>query len=189
MEKSWGYCKNTGVDCHFLLQGIILTQGSNLGLLYCRQILYHLSHKRSPGDSTCFLNERHTPEVIYTKYRSFISLLTLGSVHRWLLFTLWVDNFLQVAADNMVKLSLEEGQRTTVGFLAFPLPPSSTSLKGLLQTHIEGSQVQHHGPEVPIDCLISFVHQGPVVHLRCEKQSWVSPIGGWDISLISSYRE
>ena len=36
--------KNTGVGCHSLLQGIILTQGSNLGLLHCRQILYHLSH-------------------------------------------------------------------------------------------------------------------------------------------------
>ena len=35
--------KNTGVGCHFLLQGIFLTQGSNLGLLYCMQILYHLS--------------------------------------------------------------------------------------------------------------------------------------------------
>ena len=28
--------KNTGVSCYFLLQGIFLTQGSNLGLLYCR---------------------------------------------------------------------------------------------------------------------------------------------------------
>ena len=36
--------KNTGVGCCFLLQGIFLTQGSNLGLLHCRQILYHLSH-------------------------------------------------------------------------------------------------------------------------------------------------
>ena len=27
---------------HFLLQGIFLTQGSNLGLLHCRWILYHL---------------------------------------------------------------------------------------------------------------------------------------------------
>ena len=26
--------KNTGVGCHFLLQGIFLTQGLNLGLLY-----------------------------------------------------------------------------------------------------------------------------------------------------------
>ena len=33
---------------HFLLQGIFPTQGSNLGLLHCRQILYHLSHQGSP---------------------------------------------------------------------------------------------------------------------------------------------
>ena len=32
--------KNTGVDCHFLLLGIFPTQESNLGLLYCWQILY-----------------------------------------------------------------------------------------------------------------------------------------------------
>ena len=32
--------KNTGVGCHALLQGILLTQGSNPGLLHCRQILY-----------------------------------------------------------------------------------------------------------------------------------------------------
>ena len=31
----------TGVGCHFLLQGIFLTQGLNLHLLHCRQILYH----------------------------------------------------------------------------------------------------------------------------------------------------
>ena len=36
--------KNTGVGCHFLLQGISLTQGSNPCLLNCRQILYQLSH-------------------------------------------------------------------------------------------------------------------------------------------------
>ena len=35
--------KNTGVGCHFLLQGTFPTQGSNLHLLHllhCRQILY-----------------------------------------------------------------------------------------------------------------------------------------------------
>ena len=37
--------KNTGVGCHALLQGILLTQGSNPGVLHCRQILYHLSHQ------------------------------------------------------------------------------------------------------------------------------------------------
>ena len=36
--------KNTGMGCHFLLQGIFPTQGSNLGLLHCRQILYRLSY-------------------------------------------------------------------------------------------------------------------------------------------------
>ena len=39
--------KSTGVGCHFLLQGIFLTQRSNLGLPHCRQIFYHLSHQRS----------------------------------------------------------------------------------------------------------------------------------------------
>ena len=36
--------KNTGVDCHTLLQGIFPTQGLNLGFLHWRQILYHLSY-------------------------------------------------------------------------------------------------------------------------------------------------
>ena len=40
--------KNTGVGCHFLLQGIFPTQGSNLGLLHCRQTVYYLSHLGSP---------------------------------------------------------------------------------------------------------------------------------------------
>ena len=39
--------KSTGVGCHFPLQGIFLTQGSNPGLPHCRQTLYHLSHQGS----------------------------------------------------------------------------------------------------------------------------------------------
>ena len=42
---------STGVDCHFLLQGISPTQGSNPGLPHCRQRLYCLSHQ-SPQFST-----------------------------------------------------------------------------------------------------------------------------------------
>ena len=37
--------KNTGVGSHFLLQGIFPTEGLNLGLQPCRQILYQLSHQ------------------------------------------------------------------------------------------------------------------------------------------------
>ena len=36
--------KNTGVGCHFLLQGIFPTQGSNLGLVHCKQMRYCLSY-------------------------------------------------------------------------------------------------------------------------------------------------
>ena len=44
----WNYpCQNTGVGSPSLLQGIFPTQGSNPGLLNCRQILYHLSHQGS----------------------------------------------------------------------------------------------------------------------------------------------
>ena len=36
--------KSTGVGCHFLLQGIFPTPGSNPGLPRCKQMLYPLSH-------------------------------------------------------------------------------------------------------------------------------------------------
>ena len=41
--------QNTRARCYFLLQGIIPTQGSNLGLLHCGLILYRLSHQASPS--------------------------------------------------------------------------------------------------------------------------------------------
>ena len=57
----------------FLLQGIFLTQGSNPGLLHCRQILYHLSHEGNPAERSpftdrchglkCFLGIQHRPTV------------------------------------------------------------------------------------------------------------------------------
>ena len=43
-----GIFQNTGVGCHFLLQGIFPTQGLNLDLPPCRQILYQLSHHGIP---------------------------------------------------------------------------------------------------------------------------------------------
>ena len=47
--RTWDFPdKNTGVDCHSLLQGSFPTQGSNPGLLRCRQILYQPSHRGGP---------------------------------------------------------------------------------------------------------------------------------------------
>ena len=49
MDCPWTFPgQNTGVGSLSLLQGIFPTQGSNSGLLHCRQILYQLSHKESP---------------------------------------------------------------------------------------------------------------------------------------------
>ena len=49
----WNFSgKSTGVGCHFLLQGIFLTQGSNWGLPDCGQMLYYLSHQGSSEPST-----------------------------------------------------------------------------------------------------------------------------------------
>ena len=44
------------VGCHFLLQGIFPTQGSNLPLLHCRPILYCLSQQGSP--SVCWVSTK-----------------------------------------------------------------------------------------------------------------------------------
>ena len=47
-SSSMEFCRgDTGVGCHFLLQGIFLTQGLNPNLLHCRQILYHLNYQGS----------------------------------------------------------------------------------------------------------------------------------------------
>ena len=39
--------KNAGVGCHFLLQGIFPTQGSNRGLRHCRQIVYRQDYNNA----------------------------------------------------------------------------------------------------------------------------------------------
>ena len=50
------------MGCHSLLQGSFLTQGSNPGLLHCRQTLYHLSHEGT-----------HDPVVVILKNKKQIA--------------------------------------------------------------------------------------------------------------------
>ena len=68
--------KNTGVGCHFLLQGIFPTQGLNPGLLHCRWILYQLSHKGNPRmlqwvaypfSSVIFLTQESNWSLLYCR--------------------------------------------------------------------------------------------------------------------------
>ena len=45
LGRPWDFPgKNTGVGCHFLLQGTFSFQGLNLQLMHCKQILLLLSH-------------------------------------------------------------------------------------------------------------------------------------------------
>ena len=50
--------RNTGVGSLSFLQGIFPTQGSNPGLLHCRQIIYQLSHQGSPVLAVCCRSNR-----------------------------------------------------------------------------------------------------------------------------------
>ena len=58
--------KNTGMDSHFLIQGIFLTQGLNLGLPYCKprsptlqadSLLSEPSGKPIPTSNKCTFTE------------------------------------------------------------------------------------------------------------------------------------
>ena len=57
--------KSTGVGCHFILQGIFPTQGSNPGLSHCRQTLYCLSHQSLLQNNTdSFIVSNMFPQFI-----------------------------------------------------------------------------------------------------------------------------
>ena len=60
--------KNTGVGCHALLQGIFPTQGSNLGLLHCRWMLYGLSHQ----GSSCLVSSKS--DVLHENFPTVLHL-------------------------------------------------------------------------------------------------------------------
>ena len=64
--------KNTGVGCHFFLQGIFLAQGLNQGLLYCRQFLYCLSHQGSPRDPLDPLDWGSNPCLLYWQVNALL---------------------------------------------------------------------------------------------------------------------
>ena len=90
--------KNTGVGCHFLLQGTFLTQGSNPGLLWCRQIPYQLSYKEAPiglGNSVIYLGK-----------------LKLKFSENYLTF---LETFLQWQTTVGYLASIEQGWNTVLG--------------------------------------------------------------------------
>ena len=81
--------KNTGVGCHALPQGIFLTQGSNPGLLHCRQILYRLSHQGSPCLRHIFKSDRF--KSVKFKISNSYAKDHLGNTW-WIIFTKFTNN-------------------------------------------------------------------------------------------------
>ena len=74
--------KNTGVGCHFLLQGIFQTQGLNPCLLHWQSDSLSLSHQGSPQSKNIMLSFSTTGLVfskIYQAFATHISLLVLGN--------------------------------------------------------------------------------------------------------------
>ena len=74
LYSSWNSLgRNTGVGNCSTIQGIFPTQGSNLGLLHCRPVLYQLCHQGSPQcirvvvkkKKIQFLNELLIEYVLY----------------------------------------------------------------------------------------------------------------------------
>ena len=98
--------KNTGVGCHFLLQGIFPTQGLNTGLLHWRQILYHLSHQGSPVSARCPSlitaaqicpqTVRFSQEVTELNYSSVILAVFHYYFQFWYIFSLLLSHLIQV---------------------------------------------------------------------------------------------
>ena len=87
--------KNTGVGCHFLLQGIFTTQGLNPGLLHCRRMPYHLSHQGSQYRNLgiilffLFLIFLCSPLSNYVSYVTLMPFKTILFSLSLALFSLW----------------------------------------------------------------------------------------------------
>ena len=71
------------MGCHFLLQGIFPTQGSNPGLPHCRQPLYRLSHQGSPSHVQLFVTSWTATcqaSLSFTVSQSLLKLMSIESV-------------------------------------------------------------------------------------------------------------
>ena len=80
--------ENTVMGCHFLFQGIFLMQGSNQGLLHCRQMLYPLNHQGSPFAYKVYINSWSSGPTT-SKYGN----LNFLNILLWPSFTLFSPEF------------------------------------------------------------------------------------------------
>ena len=70
--------KNTGVGIHSFLLEIFPTQGLNLGLLHCRQILYHLlPDPHLDPECMCFASKIFNSEILSSSHNPLTFQLAL----------------------------------------------------------------------------------------------------------------
>ena len=113
--------KNIGVGCHALFPAIFPTQGSNPGLLHCRQILYRLSHQVFLSRAT-FILSTLLGRMLKLNIKKLRSWLPVSSLHskqmgkqwkQWQAWFSWAPKSLQMVTAVM-KLkdtcSLEENR-------------------------------------------------------------------------------
>ena len=75
-----------------LLQGIFPTQGSNPGLLHCRQILYQLSHQGSPSilyTYSVFITRDYVVKYMYSYFCFSISYIFFSILTLYINYSLW----------------------------------------------------------------------------------------------------
>ena len=86
--------KNTGVGCHALLREIFWTQGSNPGLLHCKQILYCLSHQETQESNQGLL---HCRKILYQLSYPGSSMLLWSPLYSFL----WVEGWVHLSTSHL----------------------------------------------------------------------------------------
>ena len=124
---------------HCLLPGIFLTQGSNPGLLHCRQILYPLSHQGSPALARRFQWDRHQEALSGQRWAVLCSSraphLHLFAALLLLSHCPWGPFFLSGSTAERLPYFSQALPGALISFLECPLPMISWCFKVPYQNH------------------------------------------------------
>ena len=181
---SMGILQPTGVGCHFLLQGIFPTQGLNLCLPNCRQILYHLSHQGSPWSllSDCnfcldSISLSHIPCLILT-----ISQTPASKLGKWVSESEWklVSRVQLFATPGLYSPWNSPGQNTGVGSFSLlqGIFPTQGSNLGLPHCRWILYRLSHKGsPQLGKEYVKAvYCHSAYLTYMQstsCKMPSWM----------------
>ena len=159
--------QNTGVGSLSLLQGIFATQGQNPGLLRCRQILYQLSHKGSPGNIYGYLAHCRQHNDVSLSYRdtNVSYLFDKWSMCRW------------EQADKVSRKACRSEGGGCCFFLKYPLPFNASSSRFPFRRRSHGS-LPHCSGQCSGHCGEEF-HKLMIKEIK-KPSFWLQPVLPWD---------